>query len=72
MFLRGIEKQHRAGYKLNGHERSGLAMNYIAAIRTLGNNVGYPKCDFDLNLIESTETFNNVTISYYPFGMDVP
>ena len=67
MFLRGIEKQHRAGYELNGHERSGLAMNYIAAIRTLWNNVGYPKCDFDLNPIESTETFNNVTIKLLSF-----
>ena len=72
MLSRVIEKQHRAGHELNGHERSGLAMNYIAAMRKLWNNVGYPKCDFDLNPIESTEIFNNVTVKLLSFGMDVP
>ena len=45
------------GLHLNEHGRSRLIMNYIAAIRKLGNNVGYPKCDFDLKPMESTETF---------------
>ena len=36
---------------------SRLAMNYIAAIRKLWNNVGYPKYEFDL---KSTETFKTI------------
>ena len=35
-------------------------MNYIATIRKLWKNVGYPKCDFDLKPVESTETFKTI------------
>ena len=35
-------------------------MNYIATIRKLWNNVGYPKCDFDLKPIKPTETFKTI------------
>ena len=37
-----------------------LAMNYIGAIRKLWDNVGYPKCDFDLKSIKPTETFKTI------------
>ena len=48
------------GLYLNEHGTSSLTMNYIAAIRKLWNNTAYPKCDFDLNQIESTETFKTI------------
>ena len=35
-------------------------MNYIATIRKLWNNVGYPKCNFDLKPIEPMETFKTI------------
>ena len=35
-------------------------MNCIAIIRKLLNNVGYPKCDFDLKLMKPTETFKTI------------
>ena len=48
------------GLQLNDHGTSRLAMNYIAAIRKLWNNVGYPKCDFDLKPTEFTEAFKKI------------
>ena len=45
---------------LNEHETPSLTMNYIATIRKLWNNIGYPKCDFDLKPVESTQTFKTI------------
>ena len=35
-------------------------MNYIVVIRKLWNNVGYPKCGFDLKPVESMDTFKTI------------
>ena len=57
-----IVKKHLGnwGPHLNEHGTSRLAMNYIATIRKLRNNVGYPKCDLGLKPIEPTETFKTI------------
>ena len=48
------------GLHLTEHGTSRLAMNDIATIRKLWNNVGYPKCDLDLKSIKPTETFKTI------------
>ena len=57
-----IFKKHlgNTGLRLNEHGTSRLAMNYIATIRKLWNNVGYPKYYFDLKPIKPTETFKTI------------
>ena len=45
---------------LNEHGTLRLAMNYIATIRKLWNNVSYPKCNFGLKPIKPAETFKAI------------
>ena len=61
-----IVKKHleNSGLHLNEHGTSRLAMNYIATIRKLWNNVGYPQRDFDLKTIKPMKTFKTIESNF--------
>ena len=61
--LAGKKHLGNRGLHLNEHGTSRLAMNYIATIRKLCNNVGYQKCDLDLKPTKPTETFKTIESS---------